>query len=88
MRLLVAWDGSDGAQAALRQAQALAGAGGQIDVVQILDPLMDAADVQAPSTREAMAIVTGCNPASWARRRYSCVDASVLSFKKRAAIRR
>ncbi len=58
MRFLVVWDGSDGAQAALRQARALAGAAGQIDLVQILNPLTDAADVQAPSTREAMAIVS------------------------------
>ena len=58
MRFLVAWDGSDGAQAALRQAQALAGAGGQLDLVQILNPLMDAADVEAPSRHEAMAIVS------------------------------
>lgn len=58
MRFLVAWDGSDGAQAALRQAQALAGSDGQIDLVQILNPLTDAADVQAPSTRDAMAIVS------------------------------
>ena len=59
MRFLVAWDGSDGAQAALREAQALAGAGGKIDLVQILNPLMDAADVEAPSRHEAMAIVSG-----------------------------
>ncbi len=58
MRFLVAWDGSDGAQAALRQAQALAGAGGQLDLVQILNPLIDAADVEAPSRHEAMAIVS------------------------------
>ena len=58
MRFLVAWDGSDGAQAALREARALAGAGGQIDLVQILNPLMDAADVEAPSRHEAMAIVS------------------------------
>lgn len=48
MRILVAWDGSDGAQAALRQAQVLAGAGGQVDLVQVLNPLIDAADIQAP----------------------------------------
>lgn len=58
MRLFVAWDGSDGAQAALRQAQALAGSGDQIDLVQILNPLLDAADVEAPSRHEAMAIVS------------------------------
>jgi len=58
MRFLVAWDGSDGAQAALRQALALAGSDGQIDLVQILNPLIDAADVRAPSTREAMVIVS------------------------------
>lgn len=58
MRFLVAWDGSDGAQAALKQAQALAGASGRIDLVHVLNPLLDAADVQAPTTREAMAIVS------------------------------
>lgn len=58
MRFLVAWDGSDGAQAALRQAHALAGSGGQIDLVHILNPLLDAADVEAPSRHEAMAIVS------------------------------
>ena len=57
MRFIVAWDGSDGAQAALRQAQALAGTEGQVDLVQVLNPLIDASDVQAPSTREAMVIV-------------------------------
>lgn len=67
MRFLVAWDGSDGAQAALRQAQALAGTDGQIDVVRILDPLIDAADVQAPSRREAMAIVSERARAEMAR---------------------
>ena len=58
MRFIVAWEGSDGAQAALRQAQALAGTEGQVDLVQVLNPLIDASDVQAPSTREAMVIVT------------------------------
>lgn len=58
MRFLVAWDGSDGAQAALRQARALAGAAGQIDLVQILNPLTDAADIEAPSRGEAMAILS------------------------------
>ncbi|TAK74256.1 MAG: universal stress protein [Dehalococcoidia bacterium] len=58
MRFLVAWDGSDGARAALRQARALAGAGGQIDLVHVLNPLLDAADVEAPSRHEAMAIVS------------------------------
>lgn len=58
MRIVVAWDGSDGAQAALRQAQAVAGDGGQIDLVHVLNPLTDAADVQAPSTHEAMAILS------------------------------
>lgn len=58
MRFLVAWDGSDGAQAALRQARALAGSDGQIDLVQVLNPLIDAAEIEAPSRREAMAIVS------------------------------
>ena len=57
MRFIVAWDGSDGAQASLRQAQALASTGGQVDLVHVLNPLIDASDVQAPSTREAMVIV-------------------------------
>jgi nucleotide-binding universal stress UspA family protein len=57
MRFIVAWDGSDGAQAALRQAKALAGSDGQVDLVHVLNPLIDASDVQAPSTREAMVIV-------------------------------
>jgi len=57
MRFIVAWDGSDGAQAALRHAKALAGSEGQVDLVQVLNPLIDASDVQAPSTREAMVIV-------------------------------
>lgn len=67
MRILVAWDGSDGAQAALRQAQVLAGAGGQVDLVQVLNPLIDAADIQAPSTREAMAILTERSHAAMAQ---------------------
>jgi nucleotide-binding universal stress UspA family protein len=58
MRFLVAWDGSDGAQAALRQAQAFAGTDGKLDLVHVLNPLIDAADVQAASTRDAMVVVT------------------------------
>lgn len=67
MRIVVAWDGSDGAQAALRQAQTVAGPGGHIDLVHVLNPLTDAADVQAPSTREAMVILSGRAQATMAK---------------------
>ncbi|TAJ17154.1 MAG: universal stress protein [Dehalococcoidia bacterium] len=67
MRIVVAWDGSDGAQAALRQAQAVAGPSGQIDLVHVLNPLTDAADVQAPSTHEAMVILSGRAQATMAK---------------------
>ena len=55
MRLLVAFDGSDGAMAALREANALArAAGASVVLLRVLNPLVDAADVVAPSTAEAM----------------------------------
>jgi len=78
MRFLVAWDGSDGAQAALRQAQTLAGPDGQIDLVQVLNPLTDAADVQAPSTREAMVIVSERARAEMGRQAPSGATQSVI----------
>lgn len=81
MRFLVAWDGSDGAQAALRQAQALAGPGGQLDLVQILNPLTDAADVRAPSRREAMAIVSERARAEMARHAAPGAGQSVIVLK-------
>ena len=61
MRLLVAYDGSEGARAALREAMALArAAGAEVLLLHVLNPLADPADVVA-STTEA-AISTGRKP--------------------------
>ena len=58
MRLLVAFDGSEGAQAALREASALAReCSAETVVLRVLNTLIDAADVVAPSSDEAIAIV-------------------------------
>ncbi len=59
MRLLVAFDGSEGAQAALREAAALAReVGASVILVQVLNPMVDAADVVAPSREAAMLVVS------------------------------
>ena len=58
MRLLVAFDGSEGAQAALREAAALAReTSAEVVLLCVLNPLIDAADVVAPTTVEAMVVV-------------------------------
>lgn len=58
MRLLVAYDGSDGARASLREAAGLArAAGGEVLLLRVLNPLTDARDVVAPTTEQAMAVV-------------------------------
>lgn len=58
MRLLVAFDGSEGARAALREAAALSREmGAEVALLRVLNPLTDAADVVAPSTEEAMVVV-------------------------------
>lgn len=54
MRILVAYDGSAGAEDALRVAGRVAGADGALVVCWVLDPRVDAADVIAASTDEAM----------------------------------
>jgi nucleotide-binding universal stress UspA family protein len=59
MRLLVAFDGSEGARAALREAASLAReTGAPVTLLRVLNPLLDASDVVAPSTEAAMVIVT------------------------------
>lgn len=59
MRLLVAFDGSEGALAALQEAAALAReTSASVIVLRVLNPLVDAADVVAPSTDAAMLVVT------------------------------
>jgi len=59
MRLLVAFDGSEGARAALREAASLAReTGASVVLVQVLQPLIDAAQVVAPTTEVAMRTVT------------------------------
>lgn len=59
MRLLVAFDGSDGARAALREATVLARECGAIVLlVQVLNPRLDAVDVAASTMEAAMAVVT------------------------------
>lgn len=61
MRVLVAFDGSDGARATLHEACRLlrtaADAAGAVDAVWVLDPLVDAHDVPAERTSEAMRAV-------------------------------
>ncbi len=59
MRFLVAYDGTDGARAALTAAARFAvAASADVTVLHVLNPLLDAADVPAPTTREAMAQVS------------------------------
>lgn len=59
MRLLVAFDGSDGARIALREAAALAReTGAAVVLLHVLNPLLDAADVVAPTTDAAMLVVS------------------------------
>ena len=55
MRVLVAFDGTDGARQALTVAGEIAAASeGELIVCWVLNPLVDAADVVAPTTAEAM----------------------------------
>jgi len=58
MRLVVAFDGSEGARAALREAVVLAReTGATVALLHVLQPLLDAAHVVAPTTRAAMVTV-------------------------------
>ncbi len=82
MRFLVAWDASDGARAALRQAQAMAGASDQVDLLQVLNPLTDAADVQAPTTRQAMVTVTERAEAAMAAAAAPGMGQAVISLER------
>jgi nucleotide-binding universal stress UspA family protein len=55
MRILVAYDGTEGAQQALAVANELAtAAGGALVICCVLNPLVDAAHIVAPTTAEAM----------------------------------
>lgn len=55
MRFLVAYDNTDGARAALTAAASLAkAANAGLTVLHVVDPRSDAADVAAPTTREAV----------------------------------
>ena len=55
MRILVAYDGTEGAGDALRVANRIAGAArGELVICWVLDPRVDASDVVAASTDEAM----------------------------------
>lgn len=59
MRFLVAYDDTEGARSALAALVPLArAASAEIVVLRVLNPLIDAADVKAPTTREAMVRVT------------------------------
>ena len=59
MRLLVAFDDSEGARAAFREATSIAReTGASVVLLRVLNPLLDAADVVAPSTEAAMGIVS------------------------------
>jgi nucleotide-binding universal stress UspA family protein len=58
MNFLVAYDGSEGSRAALREAVNLATAAqGSLEVVRLLDPRSDASDVVADTTDAAVAQV-------------------------------
>jgi nucleotide-binding universal stress UspA family protein len=58
VRILVAFDGTEGAREALRVASGIAAPhSGALVVCWVLNPLLDAADVVAASTAEAMAQV-------------------------------
>lgn len=55
MRILVAFDGTEGAQQALAVANELAtAAGGVLVICWVLNPLVDAAHIVAPTAAEAM----------------------------------
>lgn len=55
MRFLVAFDGTDGARAALAATVPLAkAASAEVTVLHVVNPLIDAADVVAPTTRAAL----------------------------------
>lgn len=59
MRFLVAYDDTEGARSALAALVPLArAASAEIVVLHVLNPLIDAAGVKAPTTREAMVRVT------------------------------
>ncbi len=65
MRFLVAYDGTDGAAAALAAAAKLArAASAELVVLHVLNPLIDAANVVAPTTHEAIAQVAAGSRAS------------------------
>jgi nucleotide-binding universal stress UspA family protein len=81
MRVLVAFDGTPGARAALAAGAKLAAEShGQLLALHVLNPFTDAADVIAPSTRAAMKQVVvrerrGCQRAL---ANLGCEDAEVL----------
>lgn len=59
MRVLVAYDNTDGARAALAAVGPLVrAANAEIVVLQVLNPRIDAANVRAPTTAEAMVQVS------------------------------
>lgn len=59
MRILVAYDDTDGARAALHAAATLAkAASAEVVVLHVVNPLIDGADIVAPNTREAVAEVS------------------------------
>lgn len=65
MRFLVAYDDTEGARAALAAVVPLArAAAAEVVVLQVVNPLIDAANVTAPSTHEAMAQVTATDRAA------------------------
>ena len=69
MRFLVAYDDTEGARSALAAVVPLArAASAEVVVLQVLNPLIDAAAVNAPTTREAMVpVTTGAHSAIEAR---------------------
>ncbi len=65
MRFLVAYDGTDGAFAALAAAAKLARASAaEVTVLHVLNPLIDASHIVAPTTHEALAKVAEASRAA------------------------
>ena len=59
MNVLVAYDGSDGAEEALRFARRVSGDAGDLIALHVINPFIDAADIVAPTRIEAVAMLHG-----------------------------
>jgi nucleotide-binding universal stress UspA family protein len=80
VRFLVAYDDTNGARAALAAAVPLArAASAEVVVLQVVNPLIDAAGVTAPTTHEAMQQVTAKDRAA--------IDARLAELGLQAEVR-